>query len=423
MREIQDSAHAARWRTAVAALTWMALAMALPPSALAKGAGQVKPIGTVTLDSYRASTKANSGPASIHARLARGKLFVATVQGTISYYAAINYVAVQAPWATICGKTTRAPIFPSAGGSGQTSNDAEFILAEPSQTATCAVTLPAHWFNFQIDSGAGWSHPTALSLATLTAPTPTHTYQYPVIGHGQGVSFRLIDPDVRDDYGSLRISVRPAVASDCAGTKYKAFTFASHRACVAAVGKGTAPRERPVTSTVTIEQEPLTRVLRVSDVPGALNLEPPAGALTASQLASADTAGATIAREEAGLLQKDGYRSGAITEFGGVGRALLRSTAIKLGSPVQAEGALAGIVALAARAQAPAGAHSSTAANGSFAHAQLITYTPTAAGGEGGVQLIVAEGDYVYGLLALQTPDSVSQASVEQLVHTVIARP
>jgi hypothetical protein len=405
--------------TACAALLAALPATAGASSRLAAQAAQT--VGTATLDAYQASSRPSTSPVSLRAKLIRDKLYVATVQGAISDYAAINYVALQAPWRVMCGTPQSASSFASAGGSGQVSNDAEFIFAQPWSTLQCPAQLPAHWTNLQLNDGTGWSHPKLLSGANVTAPTPTHTYQYAVVGHGQRVSFRLIDPSTSDNYGSFRISLRTGVTGDCSVARYQAFGLQSRSACLAAAAKGGAPRVRSIRSTVPLDQAPIGAVLRLSDVPGAANLEVPSGALTAPLLAAADTTTSAAAREEAALLRQAGLRSSAITELR-LGGQSYKSTAVLFGSPTQASAVLPGAAAFAARAQAPPGTTGAVTADASFPLAQLITFTPAASGGEGGIELLTVQGPYLYTLQVLQAPDVVAQVAVEQLLHTIVAR-
>jgi hypothetical protein len=208
-----------------------ALGVFLPPAVAAASTT----IDHFALDSYHAWNRKATPPARSRVRL-KSALYVATVQGTFSYYAAINYVAPQAPWTILCGTPESAPQFGSAGGSGKVGFDAEFVISRPWLPEPCAqAKLPVHWINFQMNPGTGvWAHPTALNLSTPPAPTPTHTYEYAVTGRkGHRVGFRLSDIDTRDNYGSLSIALRPATPEDCTGTKYAAFGLSSEAECVA----------------------------------------------------------------------------------------------------------------------------------------------------------------------------------------------
>jgi hypothetical protein len=185
------------------------------------------------LDSYHAGKKPYTPAATSSVKLKKG-LYVATVQGTFSYYSAINYVIPQAPWTILCGTPEAAPQFGSAGGSGKVGFDAEFVISRPWLPAPCATAkLPVKWLNFQMNAGGGtWAHPVALGDPTV--PTPTHTYDYALSAPGgHYASFRLFDIDTRDNYGSLQISLSAATTADC--SQYAAFGLASEAECVAAV--------------------------------------------------------------------------------------------------------------------------------------------------------------------------------------------
>jgi len=193
-----------------------------------------------TLDSYHAGGAKYTPPASSHTKL-KSALYVAFVQGTFSYYGAINYSDPQPPWSILCGTPALAPMFPSAGGSGKVGFDAEYVFARPWTAPLCAkAKLPVKWINFQMYSGSGaWSHPTP--LVATTAPTASHSYEYAIVGEkAHNVKFRLYDIDTRDNYGSLTISLRDATPADCSGTKYLAFGLSKESECLA----GLLPQSR-----------------------------------------------------------------------------------------------------------------------------------------------------------------------------------
>lgn len=185
------------------------------------------------LDSYHAWKKPFTPPARSNIKLKKG-LYVATIQGTFSYYSAINYVVPQSPWTILCGTPGAAPQFGSAGGSGKVGFDSEFIISRPWLPAPCNnAKLPIKWINFQVNAGKGvWLHPSV--LGSPTAPTPTHTYSYALpVGGGHRASFRLFDIDTRDNYGSLKISISAATTANC--TEFAAFGLASEAECVTTV--------------------------------------------------------------------------------------------------------------------------------------------------------------------------------------------
>jgi len=259
-----------------------------------------------------------------------------------------------------------------------------------------------------------------LSRRTLTKPSRSHTYEFALIGAGKPVSFRLIDSDTRDDYGSFRIYLRNAVAGDCAGRGHEAFGL-SPMACWAATANSPRPPRLPtVPSVLALDQTPVARVLRSSDVP-EVNQEVPSGALTVSQFATLDNSILSAARAETELLRSEGFRSAAISQFAAPGLPSLKSTATKLGSPQQALAALQGEVTLASSAQAPAGATVTAGPDTNLAQCYIITFTPTA-GGVGGLELLASAGNYLYTLTATAKPDTVSRPTEEQLLRTVLAR-
>jgi hypothetical protein len=203
--------------------------------ALPAGANATPSIDHFALDTYHAWKKQFTPPATSEVKLKGGALYVATVQGTFSYYAAINYIVPQAPWTILCGTPENEPQYPSAGGSGKVGFDAEFILSRPWLPEPCAqAKLPVKWVNFQMNNGSGvWVHPNVLNVTT-PVPNPTHSYEYALVGyHHHHVAFRLDDIYTRDNYGSLRISLRDATESDCTGTKYAAFGLGSEAECIA----------------------------------------------------------------------------------------------------------------------------------------------------------------------------------------------
>jgi hypothetical protein len=408
------------FRRAIVAFALAPASLALAATATAKS-GSDRPL---VLDAYSPAhthSSASTPPVSSPSKLARGHLYVATVRGSVSFYEAVDYVALQAPWQIMCGAPQRAPMFGSAGGSGQVGDDAEFIFALPAVGRSCTrIRLPRPYTNFQANVGQGWKHPNVLSRQTPARLNRSHTYEFALTGVGEPVSFRLIDPDTRDNYGSFHIYLRDAVPGDCAGGGHLAFGL-SRAACLAASSDSPpAPRLPAVPNVLALDQAPVARVLRSSDVP-SVNQEVPSGALTASQFASVDNSIRSAATAERKLLQTDGFRAAAISEFAAPSLPDLKSTAVELGSPQQALAARQGEVALAPSAQAPVGTSVAAGPDTSLAQASIVTFTPTA-GGVGGLELLVSDGDYLYTLRAVERPDTVSRAAVEQLLGALLAR-
>jgi hypothetical protein len=410
-----DVGFSLRW--AIASLVLALGSLVLVSTAAAKSASG-RPL---VLDAYSPTHKMFTPPVSSRSKLARDRLYVATVRGSVSFYESVDYVAIQAPWHVMCGAPEGAPMFSSAGGSGRVGTDAEFIFALPLVGPSCAnAMLPRPYANFQANLGQGWEHPSLLSGQTLVKPSRSHTYEFALSGAGRPVSFRLIDTDTRDDYGSFRIYLRTAVDGDCSGHGYQAFGL-TRTACLTATANGPAPSRLPaVPKLLAIDQTPVARVLRSSDVP-AVNQEVPSGALTASQFATLDNSGRSAAITETRLLRSAGFRSAAISQFAASGLPSFKSTAVKLSSTQKALAALQEEVALAPRAQAPAGATVAVGPDANFAHGYIVTFTPTA-GDVGGLELLAGAGDYLYTLRVVAKPDTVSRPAEEQLLRALLAR-
>jgi hypothetical protein len=410
-----DVGFSLRW--AIAGLV-LALGSLVLVSTAAGSSGSGRPL---VLDAYSPTHQLFTPPVSSRSKLARDRLYVATVRGSVSFYESVDYLAIQAPWQVMCGAPERAPMFSSAGGSGRVGTDAEFIFALPLPGRSCAnAKLPRPYANFQANLGQGWEHPSLLSGQTPVKPSRSHTYEFALTGAGQPVSFRLIDTDTRDDYGSFRIYLRTAVTGDCSGHGYQAFGL-TRMACLTATANAPAPPRLPaVPKLLAIDQTPVARVLRSSDVP-AVNQEIPSGALTASQFATLDNSVRSAAITETRLLRSAGFRSAAISQFAASGLPSFKSTAVKLSSTQKALAALQEEVALVPRAQAPAGTTVAVDPDANFAHGYIVTFTPTV-GDVGGLELLASAGDYLYTLRVVAKPDTVSRPAEEQLLSALLAR-
>jgi len=218
-------------KTTRSLLLALAATAALPaPAAL--GATQ-----TVTLDARAGRSPTVAGPVS-GPRLERGRHYVVVARGTISYYAGRQYRRPVRPWDTVCGRTEPRPQFRSPGRpNGPVGMDAETVFARPWTRRMCARYPGAvNWGNFQISTGGRFRDLPAAG-APFTAPRADHTYAYVVRGRDRRVRFRLVDTrGKRDNYGRLRIRVRPAVAGDCATLGPRTFGAASEAACRSALG-------------------------------------------------------------------------------------------------------------------------------------------------------------------------------------------
>jgi hypothetical protein len=185
------------------------------------------------LDSYEPNNDGFAGPVTSNI-LPAGTHWVAEVQGTLSYYAPAAYV-VHSPF-VLCGTPdVLGPMFssPDRPLHKPAGMDAEFIFGRPSSQRVCdRYPLPAHWPNFQISRGAGFDNRDLLG-APLAGPTADHKYSYPITGIGKSAQFRLRDrPRTSDNYGLLKITVRPATASDCANGGARQYEFYDEADCV-----------------------------------------------------------------------------------------------------------------------------------------------------------------------------------------------
>ncbi len=102
-------------------------AAAVPPSSPTPATA---PFEQLNLDSNYAWSRHLTPEVSSAAQLPKG-LYVATVQGTLSYWTAKFFKKPHAtkkrPWTMICGTPEAAPQFASAGGTGPVGMDAEFV--------------------------------------------------------------------------------------------------------------------------------------------------------------------------------------------------------------------------------------------------------------------------------------------------------
>lgn len=182
----------------------------------------------VRLHSWAPNITGYAGPARTPGILPSGELYVAEVRGAVSYWATAQFRHPTAPWNTVCGQ-------PLPSLRGPLGIDAEFVFARP-WNGTCP-TLPTHWNNFELSTGASYSHPQPIG-GPFTQPTPGHKYSYALVGGGGPAMFRLRDmpnghPATIDNHGVLFIHVRRAVASDC--TSYWLFDEPTEAACLAAL--------------------------------------------------------------------------------------------------------------------------------------------------------------------------------------------
>lgn len=144
----------------------------------------------LVLDSYESSADGAASPISTDRRLTRGRSYLLTVRGTISFYAEAEWLTPPPPL-LICGRPEPRPLFTGPGQpAGQVGFDAETIFAEPTTAERCdAVSLPHRWNNFQVAAGAKFTHPRRLGLRTRR-PNASHRYRYAVRGLGRRARFR-----------------------------------------------------------------------------------------------------------------------------------------------------------------------------------------------------------------------------------------
>jgi hypothetical protein len=397
----------------------LALAVAAPAAAAPKP-GPSLVVSRLNLDAYSPSLNPNSTRLS-SPKLTKGKLYVVTAQGTVSFYAAADYLQIQAPFTTFCGKSQSAPLFASAGGSGPVSNDAEFIFAEPITTGVCTtLKLPVQYPNFQVNNGFGWGHPALLSPKPLRRPTANHAYSFAIVGQGKPLGLELVDPDTRDDYGSFHITIRHAVGSDCSSGQWRAFALKRAAICAGdtAGTHGVIPK-LPKAKPLTISQGPIAHVARDSDFPTGINAELPAGALGAVAFSKHAASTPAARRAQLAILTAGKLQSAAISQLGGPARPLITSTAMQFPNANGAKTAYTALAALDAAANAPAGA-TATVAPAAGIPGEVITYSGAATGSE----TIAVAGNDVYALRELQTAGSapVSANAVTALLASLISR-
>lgn len=136
--------------------------------------------------------------------LKRGAQYIATVQGTFAYYAASTWLDREP-----CGPFVR-PMFRSPGvKNAYAGTDAEFTFALPGQEGGACASLPDPFTQFQISTGARFSHLTPIG-GPPASPNRAHRYKYLLKGKAKRARFRLADTYTKDNYGVARITVRLA---------------------------------------------------------------------------------------------------------------------------------------------------------------------------------------------------------------------
>ena len=126
--------------------------------------------------------------ASTSQPLRSGSYWVATVQGTVSYYPSRDYRWAVAPWHATCGHPMAEPRFPGGiSRPGPVGADAEFVFARPAIQASMCQRLLGRSVNFQIRGWhGGWSHPAILGPLPA-APLASHSYRFAAQSSGSGI--------------------------------------------------------------------------------------------------------------------------------------------------------------------------------------------------------------------------------------------
>jgi hypothetical protein len=177
----------------------------------------------MTLDLRQSTQPGGAGPVTTAAPLAAGQPYIVTVSGTASIWPIDRWSA-----GPICGAAERAPMFPTPGvANGPTGLDAETVFAVPPGAPfpgfPCGPsTIPFHVFlhqpvGLQMNGGGGFIYVVPVG-GPYGAPRPDHTYTYAITGAGAPLSIRFADEPVGDNYGLLRIAVRPRQPCDDTGT-------------------------------------------------------------------------------------------------------------------------------------------------------------------------------------------------------------
>ena len=196
--------------------------LAVPSAAEAK---------TYWLDTYEPKVKRYVGPKRTQL-LDKRDPYVAVVRGTFSFFDRSEYKAPH------CGETESAPIFPTPKRpNGPVNSDVEFLFADMTRNCSRRKNVsPITAQTFQIAVGRKYSDYDPFGRGELTAPHPSHSYKYALIGKGRRVGFRLLDSFGEDNYGRIRIRIRRARSADCLSPGgFTAFGYADEAQCLTAV--------------------------------------------------------------------------------------------------------------------------------------------------------------------------------------------
>jgi hypothetical protein len=176
---------------------------------------------TLYLDSHDLVEDGAAGPVSTVKPLQANRYYLVAVSGTYSDWTAAEWLAGPG-----CGKYESGPMFPTPGATnGRVGIDAETVFAGPPNTFACrSATVPRHFTEFKIDTGAGPVHREPL-FGPFSKPSPWHTYFYLLKGEGTAASFKfsLGDFPLADNYGRLKIFVRGSDKDDCKNDGWRDF--------------------------------------------------------------------------------------------------------------------------------------------------------------------------------------------------------
>jgi hypothetical protein len=185
---------------------------------------------TIWLDTHGKKKNARHlGPVSSKNPLTRGKPFVVTVRGTWSY---LDLRREQ-----LCGVAEARPLFPTPVRGVKNRRviaDSEFYFAQRITDCVDPLKVVQQGVRFQIATRRAFEKVLPIG-SPLVAPSANHEYHYAVTGSARKIRFRIArESFLLDNYGRLRIRVRPATEADCTALGAGVFGFADVPACVAA---------------------------------------------------------------------------------------------------------------------------------------------------------------------------------------------
>jgi hypothetical protein len=176
------------------------VALSLRPGASVAGATEVQ------LDTYRAN---NSHPiVATGPVLQSGQPYTITIVGSFSYWFAVDWQTYGA-----CNGSTpeNMPVFPSPGTTnGKVGDDAAWHFAGPKGgLSDCSGPFPVAGSSLGISLNGGSTTSDLVVDDPGTAPDPSHTYHYSVVGQGKTVVFNFDDSKTVDNYGILKFTIEP----------------------------------------------------------------------------------------------------------------------------------------------------------------------------------------------------------------------